>query len=52
MSEKGSAARQDITQDEGAYDPYLDQDDWYARGLAQERERELERQRRRAEGNV
>ena len=37
--------RQDYTQDEGAYDRYLDQDDWYARGLARERERLLRAKR-------
>ena len=44
--------RQDVTQDEGAYDLSLDQDDWYARDLARARERELERERRLAEGNA
>jgi hypothetical protein len=39
--------RQDFTQDEGAYDRFLDQDDWYARDQARARERELEKERRR-----
>ena len=39
--------RMDVTQDEGAYDRYLDQDEWYARQLAAERERLLERDRQR-----
>ena len=37
--------RADVTQDEGAYDRFLDQDDWYARGLARERERLLRAKR-------
>lgn len=40
--------RADVTQDEGAYDPFLDQDDWYARDLAAARERELQREREEA----
>ena len=39
--------RQDISQDEGAYDEMLDQDDWYAQQLARERQREMEIERRR-----
>ena len=48
-----TSRRMDVTQDEGAYDRYLDQDDWYAGGLAQDRERleqEPEKARRREEG--
>ena len=41
--------RMDTTLDEGSYDSYLDQDDWYAAQLARERERELANERRRAE---
>ena len=55
-----SARRQDVTQDEGSYDQYLDQDDWYARQLAAEREKLLRekvraarrRRRRRRRGAV
>ena len=43
-----TSRRADVTQDEGGYDRYLDQDDWYARGLAAERERELQKERERA----
>lgn len=40
----------DVThsQDEGAYDRYLDQDEWYAQSLARERERLLEQDREKA----
>lgn len=40
--------RMDVTQDEGAYDRYLDQDEWYAQSLARERERLLEQDREKA----
>ena len=40
-----TSRRIDVTQDEGSYDRYLDQDDWYAQSLARERERLLEDQR-------
>jgi hypothetical protein len=40
----------DVTLDEGTYDPFLDQDDWYARSLANERARLLEQERRKRAG--
>ena len=40
-----SSRRMDVTQDEGSYDRYLDQDDWYAKDLARQRERQLQRER-------
>ena len=42
-----TSRRLDVTMDEGAYDRYLDQDDWYAQSLAKERERALQRDRER-----
>ena len=55
-----SARRQDVTQDEGSYDQYLDQDEWYAKQLAAERDKLLRekvraarrRRRRRRRGAV
>ena len=41
--------RADVTQDEGAYSSFLDQDDWYAQGLAREREQLLQKERERQE---
>ena len=43
------ARRMDVTQDEGAYSRDLDQDDWYAQGLAAERQRLLDADRRKME---
>lgn len=43
-----TSRRMDVTRDEGSYDRYLDQDDWYAQGLERERQRELQRDRERA----
>ena len=40
-----TARRADVTQDEGSYDRFLDQDDWYAQQLAREREALLQRER-------
>ena len=40
-----TARRADVTQDEGSYDRFLDQDDWYAQQLAREREALLEKER-------
>jgi hypothetical protein len=45
-----TSRRMDVTLDEGTYDPFLDQDDWYARSLANERARLLEQERRKREG--
>ena len=45
-----TSRRMDVTLDEGTYDPFLDQDDWYARSLANERTRLLEQERRKREG--
>ena len=40
--------RADVSQDEGEYNRFLDQDDWYARGLLEERKREEKREREKA----
>lgn len=40
-----TARRADVTQDEGSYDRFLDQDDWYAQQLAREREALLQKER-------
>ena len=40
-----TSRRMDVTLDEGSYDRFLDQDDWYAQGLARERERLLAKER-------
>jgi len=41
--------RMDVTLDEGEYDAMLDQDDWYAQGLAREREKLLQEEKERKE---
>mmetsp|Transcript_48219 Transcript_48219/g.111643 ORF Transcript_48219/g.111643 Transcript_48219/m.111643 type:complete len:470 (-) Transcript_48219:50-1459(-) len=40
-----TSRRADVTQDEGAYSRFLDQDDWYAAQLAREREKLLDDER-------